>query len=281
MIKNDFIMIIARTIEELKNARLALESTGFVPTMGALHAGHLALIEAAKQAGFTPVASIFVNPTQFGPQEDLARYPRDEAGDIRKLTEAGCALLWLPDVTTMYPKDDATTLHIGPPSLRWEGARRPGHFDGVATVVAKLFGQVRPKAAFFGEKDWQQLQVIKRMVSDLYLPVRVCSVPTVREPDGLALSSRNVYLSAAERQTAPLFHATLRQAAQAMQAGQPAEDVLDNAHKTLDAAGMAPDYLALVHAQTLEPLAQLASPARLIAVVRLGSVRLLDNLPVG
>lgn len=281
MMKSDFIMIIARTFEELENARVALENIGFVPTMGALHAGHLALVEAARQAGFTPAASIFVNPTQFGPQEDLSRYPRDEAGDIAKLTQAGCALLWLPDVTVMYPKGDATTIHIGPPSLNWEGARRPGHFNGVATVVAKLFGQMRPQAAFFGEKDWQQVQVIKRMVADLCLQVRICTVPTVREADGLALSSRNVYLSTAERQIAPLFYATLKQAALTIQAGHHPEAILDQARETLTQAGMTPDYLVLVHAETLEPLTRLLQPARLIAVVRLGPVRLLDNLPVG
>lgn len=274
-------MIIARTLKDLAEARSTLGHTGFVPTMGALHEGHLALVEAAKEAGFTPVASIFVNPTQFGPQEDLSRYPRDEAGDIAKLTEAGCALLWLPDVEIMYPSGDATVIQVGSPSLNWEGQQRPGHFNGVATVVAKLFGQVRPHTAFFGEKDWQQVQVVRRMTQDLCLPVHIATVPIIREADGLALSSRNRYLSATERQTAPRFYATLQQAAQAMQAGVPPVDALNQAKEALVAAGMVPDYVALVQAETLAPLEQLSAPARLIAAARLGPVRLLDNLPVG
>lgn len=281
MTKSDVIMIIARTLEDLANARNVLENIGFVPTMGALHSGHLALVAAAREAGYTPAASIFVNPTQFGPKEDLSRYPRDEAGDIAKLEAAGCSLLWLPDVSTMYPKGDATIIQVGPPSLNWEGQQRPGHFNGVATVVAKLFGQIQPQAAFFGEKDWQQVQVVRRMVKDLCLPVRIVTVPTVREADGLALSSRNQYLSTAERQTAPLFHAALKQAANEMQAGTPPASALQNARNSLLGAGMTPDYVALVHAETLEIIDILVPPARLIAVARLGSVRLLDNLPVG
>lgn len=274
-------MIIARTLKELANARTTLKAIGFAPTMGALHSGHLALVQAAKAAGFSPAASIFVNPTQFGPKEDLSRYPRDEAGDIAKLKAAGCALLWLPDVKTMYPAGDSTIVQVGAPSLNWEGAQRPGHFNGVATVVAKLFGQMQPQAAFFGEKDWQQVQVVRRMVADLCMPLRIVTVPTVREEDGLALSSRNQYLSPAERQTAPLFHATLKQAAQDMQAGTPPAHALQNARDTLAKAGMTTDYIALVHAETLEVINSLEPPARLIAVARLGSVRLLDNLPVG
>lgn len=280
MTKSGVIMIIARTLKELVNARMTLKNMGFVPTMGALHSGHLTLVRAAKAAGFTPAASIFVNPTQFGPKEDLSRYPRDEAGDIAKLEAAGCALLWLPDVETMYPVGDSTSIHVGTPSLNWEGQQRPGHFNGVATVVAKLFGQMQPQAAFFGEKDWQQVQVVRRMVADLCLPVRIVTVPTVREEDGLALSSRNQYLSTTERQIAPLFHAALKQAADDMQAGSPPAHVLQKARETLLKASMTPDYVALVHAETLEVMETLTSPARLIAAARLGPIRLLDNLPV-
>lgn len=273
-------MIIARTLEELSSAHNTLENIGFVPTMGALHQGHLALIEAAKIAGFTPVASIFVNPTQFGPKEDLSVYPRDEAGDIAKLKASGCMLVWIPDVKTMYPADDSTTIQVGPPSLKWEGQQRPGHFNGVATVVTKLFGQIQPKAAFFGEKDWQQVQVIQRVVKDLCLPVRIVTVPTIRDADGLALSSRNQYLCAEERQTAPLFYRALQQAVQDMLAGKAPSDALQKACETLLKAGMEPDYIALVHAETLEPINQLVAPARLIAAAKLGRVRLLDNLPL-
>jgi pantoate--beta-alanine ligase len=273
-------MIIARTQNELAAARATLGATGFIPTMGALHEGHLALVEAAKQARLPPVASIFVNPTQFGPKEDFARYPRDEAGDLAKLEAAGCALVWMPGVDEMYPPGGATTIHIGGPSQHWEGTQRPGHFNGVATVVAKLFGQVRPEAAFFGEKDWQQVQVVRRMVMDLCLPVRIVPVPTMREADGLAMSSRNRYLNAEERKAAPKFHAALKHAVQHLQAGKEPAATLHNARHELAAAGMVPDYVALVHAETLEPLAALQPPARLLAAVRLGHVRLLDNLAV-
>ena len=187
-------MRIARTLSELREARGRLGTElGLVPTMGALHAGHLALVNAARQAGQV-AASIFVNPLQFGPTEDLARYPRDEAGDLAKLEAAGCDLVWLPDAALMYPPDAASTITVGGPATLWEGALRPGHFTGVATVVAKLFGQLRPNAAYFGEKDWQQVQVISRMAADLLLPVKIVPVPTVRELDGLALSSRNRFL---------------------------------------------------------------------------------------
>ena len=274
-------MIIARTLEELAAARATLGDIGFVPTMGALHAGHLKLVEAAREAGLTPVASIFVNPTQFGPKEDFARYPRDEAGDIAKLEAAGCKLVWMPGVEEMYPAEGATSIHVAGPSQRWEGATRPGHFNGVATVVAKLFGQIRPQAAFFGEKDWQQVQVVRRMVADLLLPVRIVPVPTVREADGLALSSRNAYLSPEERRAAPKLHAALQHAVKYLLHGKEPAAILHHTRMELAAAGMVPDYVALVQAQTLEPIAALQTPARLIAAAKLGHVRLLDNLPIG
>jgi pantoate--beta-alanine ligase len=274
-------MIIAKTLPELQTARAALGPVGFVPTMGALHRGHLSLLEAAKAGGRPVAASIFVNPSQFGPHEDFNRYPRDEAGDLAQLAAAGCDLVWLPDVATMYPAGEATTVQVAGPATRWEGSARPGHFAGVATVVAKLFGQLRPEAAYFGEKDWQQVQVITRMVADLLLPVRIVPVPTVREADGLALSSRNRFLLSSEREVAPVLFATLTAAAARLDAGEDVEATLLDARQRLVQAGMAPDYLALVHAHTLEPLTVMERPARLIGAAKLGSVRLLDNFAVG
>ena len=273
-------MIIARTLPELYAARETLGPVGFVPTMGALHRGHLSLLDAAKAAGRPVAASIFVNPAQFGPKEDFNRYPRDEAGDLAKLEGAGCDLVWLPDVATMYPRQEATTIHVAGPAARWEGAARPGHFTGVATVVAKLFGQIRPAAAYFGEKDWQQVQVITRMVTDLLLPVEIVAVPTAREPDGLALSSRNQFLLPPERKAAPVMFATLTKAAAQIAAGEEVAATLHHARHSLAAAGMVPDYLNLVHANTLEPLAALSRPARLIAAAKVSHVRLLDNVPI-
>ncbi len=243
--------------------------------------GHLSLVAAARQAKRPVAASIFVNPLQFGPNEDLARYPRDEAGDLAQLEQAGCDLVWLPDVATMYPPDAASTITVGGPATLWEGAARPGHFAGVATVVAKLFGQVRPQAAYFGEKDWQQVQVIRRFTADFLLPVEIVPVPTVREADGLALSSRNRFLAPAERQAAPALYAALRRAADAIGNGAAVDETIEAAKQSVVASGMAPDYLALVGAETLAPLERFTHPARLIAATRLGSVRLLDNVPVG
>lgn len=274
-------MMIARTLEELNAAREALGPVGFVPTMGALHEGHLALIAAAKAAGKPATASIFVNPTQFGPKDDFARYPRDEAGDLAKLENAGCALVWLPTVDIMYPPHGATQIQVSGPAVHWEGASRPGHFAGVATVVAKLLGQVRPEAAYFGEKDWQQVQVVSRMAADLHLPVRIVPVPTVRDADGLAKSSRNAYLTPEERKTAPALHAALIHAAAEILAGKEVAATLHHARHEVALKGIVPDYIALVHAETLEPLPGFARPARLIAAAKLGHVRLLDNIPVG
>lgn len=274
-------MLIARTFSELRDANKKLAgSLGLVPTMGALHEGHLALIKAARAGSGKVAASIFVNPLQFAPNEDFARYPRDEPGDLAKLASAGCDLVWLPDVATMYPEDAATTISVGGPADLWEGAARPGHFAGVATVVAKLFGQVRPQAAYFGEKDWQQVQVIRRMATDLLLPVQIVPVPTVREKDGLALSSRNRFLTPAERQAAPALYAALAQAALAIAGGTPAAEALAQAETLLAKAGMLTDYLVLVDTQSLAPLQSAIAPARIIAAARLGSVRLLDNVRV-
>ncbi|HEY4043292.1 MAG TPA: pantoate--beta-alanine ligase [Rhodopila sp.] len=275
-------MLIARTLADLRTAcarlRRHADQLAFVPTMGALHDGHRALVRAGVGSGAATVASIFVNPLQFGSNDDLSRYPRDEAADLAVLEAEACALVWLPEVTTMYPPGQATTVLVGGPAERWEGDARPGHFRGVATVCAKLFGQVRPDRAYFGEKDWQQLQVIKQMVADLHLPLEIRAVGTVREADGLAMSSRNRFLSATERATAPTLYATLRQTAQAIGAATPPAQALATARENLASAGFGVDYFALVEAATLTPVDRLRSDARLIATARLGTVRLLDNI---
>lgn len=272
-------MLIARTLPELRAATADANNIALVPTMGALHAGHLSLLRAAKASGGISVASIFVNPLQFGPNEDFAAYPRDEAGDLAQLAAAGCDVVWLPAAAIMYPPAAACTIVVAGPALRWEGERRPGHFAGVATVVAKLFGQVRPARAYFGEKDWQQVQVLRRVVEDLVLPVDVVAVPTVREPDGLALSSRNRFLKPAERAAAPALYAALQNAAQALRPGLATAHTLHDADATLSRAGMAVDYMAVVDPITLEPLEIMTGPARLLAAAKLGAVRLLDNIP--
>ena len=278
-------MLIARTLPELRAAcaRLRAEAgaLALVPTMGALHEGHRTLVRTGVASGAATAASIFVNPLQFGPNDDLSRYPRDEAGDLAALEAEGCALVWLPDVATMYPSGEATTVIVDGPSARWEGDARPGHFRGVATVCAKLFGQVRPDRAYFGEKDWQQLQVVKRMVADLLLPLEIVGVATVREPDGLAMSSRNRFLTAAERSVAPALYATLRSAGQAVAGGVAVLDALAAARDGLGGHGFGVDYLALVDGPSLAPIDTLIPGARLVTAARLGAVRLLDNIGVG
>ena len=278
-------MLIARTLPDLRAAcarlRRHAESLAFVPTMGALHAGHRALVRQAVSSGAATVASIFVNPLQFGPSEDLSRYPRDEPGDLAALEAEGCALAWLPNVATMYPPGEATAVLVRGPAERWEGEMRPGHFLGVATVCAKLFGQVRPDRAYFGEKDWQQVQVVKRMVADLLLPLEIVGVQTVREEDGLALSSRNRFLSAADRAVAPALVAGLRAVAARVADGEAADAPLAEARAGLTAKGFAVDYVALVEGPTLAPLTHAAPDARLIVAAKLGSVRLIDNIAAG
>jgi pantoate--beta-alanine ligase len=277
-------MLIARTLPDLRAAcaqlRSSADALALVPTMGALHEGHRTLVRTGVASGATTVASIFVNPLQFGPTEDLSRYPRDEAGDLASLKAEGCALAWLPDVATMYPPNEATTVVVEGPSARWEGDARPGHFRGVATVCAKLFGQVRPDRAYFGEKDWQQLQVVKRMVADLLLPLEIVGVETVREADGLAMSSRNRFLTVAERGVAPALNATLRRVVREMAGGTPVAEALNEALEALGRAGFEVDYLALVDGPTLAPIDALDAGARVIAAARLGTVRLLDNIGV-
>ena len=274
-----------RDIETLRREVAALRDGGariaLVPTMGALHAGHMALVAEARARGAQVVASIFVNPKQFGPAEDLSTYPRREATDARMLDEAGCAILWAPPVEEMYPEGFATNLSVAGVSDGLDGAARPGHFDGVATVVLKLFNQVRPDVAFFGEKDFQQLAVIRRMAEDLDLGVEIAGVPTQRDADGLALSSRNAYLSEEERRAARALPRALGEAAAAIQDGTAVAEALESARSRLAKAGFDPiDYVALCDAATLEPVETLERPARLLAAARLGRTRLIDNIAV-
>ena len=271
-------MQIVRNSEELARARVE-GRLALVPTMGALHAGHLALIDEAKRRADRVAASIFVNPAQFGANEDFGRYPRREGEDARMLEEAGCDLIWMPSVADVYPEGFSTTVHVGGVSQRWEGEARPGHFDGVATVVAKLLASVRPDVALFGEKDFQQLAVIRRLVADLNFPVEIIAVPTVREEDGLALASRNAYLSLDERGRAAALPRALNYARNAIREGAPTRLVLDTARKSLVEAGFSRiDYFALVDGATLEPLEAGADEARLIAAAVIGATRLIDNL---
>lgn len=259
-----------------RGGRLAL-----VPTMGALHPGHMALITEAKNRTDWVAASIFVNPMQFGASEDLDKYPRREAEDARMLEEAGCDLLWLPSVADIYPPGFATKVSVSTVSERWEGEVRPGHFDGVATVVAKLLLSVAPDVALFGEKDFQQLAVIHRMVSDLNMPVEIVGVSTVRDADGLALSSRNAYLSVDERKRAVALPQALETARTVIQSGNSVSEALQNAQNSLQNAGFSRvDYFALVDAATLEPLDRPRGEMRLIAAAVLGTTRLIDNLAV-
>jgi pantoate--beta-alanine ligase len=249
--------------------------------MGALHAGHLALVEEAKARADKVAVSLFVNPTQFGANEDFGRYPRREAQDTAMLEEAGCDLLWIPSVADIYPRGFSTAIRVGGLSQRWEGEARPGHFDGVATIVAKLLLSVRPDVAVFGEKDFQQLVVIRRMVADLNIPVEIAAVPTVREEDGLALSSRNAYLSKDERGRAAALPRALEQARRSILDSIPVATALDTASKSLVEAGFSRiDYFALVDCATLEPLTVPAGEMRLIAAAVIGGTRLIDNLAV-
>ena len=237
---------LARTIGELRAGCEALRrrfaALALVPTMGALHDGHRALVREAGTGGAAVVTSIFVNPLQFAANEDLSRYPRDEAGDLAILEAAGCHLVWLPDVAAMYPPGDATTIDVAGPAELWEGEARPGHFRGVATVCARLFGQVRPDRAYFGEKDWQQLQVVRRMVADLHLPLEIVGVPTVREPDGLALSSRNRFLTAADRAVAPRLFAVLQATSRELAIGRASRRAAEFSARRIGACGL-PDRL--------------------------------------
>jgi len=258
-----------RDIAQLRTARASLDGTvALVPTMGALHPGHMKLVDIAKAHADHVIGSIFVNPIQFAPTEDLSRYPRQEEEDAALLADAGVAILWAPDVAMMYPQGFATTVSVAGLSEGLCGASRPGHFDGVATVVSKLFGQVRPDIALFGEKDWQQLQVIRRMTADLDLGVEIIGVPTERESDGLAMSSRNAYLSVADRQAAVALPKVLKAAASAIAAGGDEAEICAKARESITTAGFAIEYLE-------------RRDDRLLAAARIGSTRLIDNFSVG
>lgn len=278
-------MQLARTLETLRKTVAELKSDGgtlaLVPTMGALHDGHMALVARAREVADHVAASIFVNPTQFGEGEDLDAYPRSENEDCENLEAAGCELVWIPPSPEVYPAGFSTTVRVEGVSGGLCGEARPGHFDGVATVVAKLFNQILPDVALFGEKDYQQLAVIRRMARDLDFTLDIVGVPTVREADGLALSSRNAYLSDDERQRAVALPNALREAGETIIGGGDVGTALDAAGAKLEAAGFAPiDYIELRDADSLAPLDRLESPARLLAAAKIGRTRLIDNIAV-
>ncbi|MFA5121264.1 pantoate--beta-alanine ligase [Zavarzinia sp.] len=254
---------------------------GFVPTMGALHAGHLSLVEMARARADRVVVSIFVNPTQFGPSEDFSKYPRQERADAARLAAFGVDVLYAPTVDEMYPAGATTAVTVGGVTDRLEGVCRPGHFSGVATVVTKLLNQVRPDLAVFGEKDYQQLLVVRRMVADLDLAVDIVPGPTVREADGLAMSSRNAYLSSEDRAVAAALPATLSFVASQLRGGLDAAPLLEAGRTRLLKAGFSEvQYLDLADAETLAPLDRADRPARLLVAAKVGATRLIDNVAV-
>jgi pantoate--beta-alanine ligase len=248
--------------------------------MGALHEGHLSLIHQARRDCDLVVVSLFVNPLQFGEGEDFERYPRNEERDALMAEQAGADVLFMPTVQDIYPRP-STKVTVPVVSSRWEGEMRPGHFDGVATVVCKLFHIVAPQVAYFGQKDFQQCAVVRRMVEDLNMRVEIRICPTLREPDGLAMSSRNVYLNADERKIAPRLYAELQSASARILDGRlPVDEVLSMAKNELADAGFSVEYFALVDAESLEPLSEYRAPAALITAARLGRTRLIDNVQV-
>jgi pantoate--beta-alanine ligase len=274
---------VLETVEAFRRARQGVpEPLGLVPTMGALHEGHLSLLRQARAACATVAMSLFVNPAQFGPAEDLSRYPRPLQRDLDLARTAGVDLVFHPPVEEMYPPDFATAVEVSGPASRWEGEHRPGHFRGVATVVARLLGIVGPQVAYFGEKDWQQLQVVRRMVRDLAIPVQIAPCQIVREPDGLALSSRNVYLEPEQRQYATALSRALRTGQGRVAGGERDALAVRRAIEAvlLDTPGLRPDYVAVVDPESLEPLERLDRPARALIAARLGKVRLIDNAPL-
>lgn len=276
---------IVRTVSELRRSvaewRAAGENVAVVPTMGALHEGHLSLVRAALASADRVIVTLFVNPKQFNSAADLAAYPRTEFEDAAKLAPLGADLLFCPDGDEMYPAGFATTISIAGVSEGLCGAQRPGHFDGVATVVAKLFLQTQADLAFFGEKDFQQLHVVKRLAADLNIPIDVIGCPTIREDDGLAMSSRNIRLSAADRKTAAALAAALTEAATRIQEGASVEDAIaDACDRILSAGFQSVEYLELRAEDDLAPLSSLARDGRLIVAAHLGGTRLIDNVPV-
>jgi len=271
-----------RTIPELREhlqmERSAQRTIGLVPTMGAFHAGHVSLMERARQTTDVVVVSLFVNPTQFGPSEDLAAYPRDEQRDAAMAAKAGVDVLFGPPVEEIYPAGFQTTVTVGALAEPLEGTQRPGHFDGVATVVAKLLNIVQPEVAFFGQKDAQQALIVRRVVRDLDIPARIEVCPTVREPDGLAMSSRNAYLEPAERERAVALRRALDAAEQAVAAGErDAGAVATAAHAAMAPYGVEPEYLALVDAESLAPVDHIDGEILVALAARVGHARLIDN----
>jgi pantoate--beta-alanine ligase len=277
---------VMHTLAPLRQAiaryRAAGETIALVPTMGALHEGHLALIRFARKKAKRVVVSVFVNPTQFAPQEDFSTYPRTWAADLAALRRVGADLVWAPSVALMYPEGFATLISPeGPARAGLEDAFRPHFFRGVATVVAKLFLQCQPDVAVFGEKDYQQLIVVTRMVRDLAMPLRIFGVPTVREGDGLALSSRNAYLEPKERTAAPTLYRVLTKAAKQIVEGRPIARAIADGRKAIVRAGFVLDYLEARHAETLQPVHSLRDgPVRLLVAAKLGATRLIDNVAV-
>jgi pantoate--beta-alanine ligase len=277
-------MDLITTVEDMRGWRSGVHGrAGLVPTMGYLHEGHLSLVRASLQRCDTTMVSIFVNPLQFGPREDLARYPRDIERDLTLLKAAGVACVFMPDAATMYPPGFATSIDVGPVVTRLEGAFRPGHFQGVATVVCKLFTITGPDVAYFGEKDAQQLLVIRRMVADLNLPVEIVGLPIVRESDGLAMSSRNVYLSPEERCQALVLSRSLRLAEERYEEGERRAEAIRRAVRRLiqSAPGAAIDYVSVADAETLDELRTIDRPALVSLAVRFGGTRLIDNTTLG
>lgn len=280
-------MQVIRSIAGIRAAVAAARATGrtiaFVPTMGALHAGHVSLVRAAARDGAFVVVSIFVNPTQFGPNEDFSRYPRDEPGDLDKCRRAGAHALFLPATEEIYPPGASTVVHVGGVTDGLCGPHRPGHFDGVATVVAKLFNIVGPDRAYFGEKDFQQLVVVRRMTADLNLPVEIVGCPTVREPDGLAMSSRNAYLSADERLRATAIHRSLALIAAVVAAGErDTGRLVARAREALEREARPDkiDYFSAVDPESLREVPAVGGPTLFAVALRIGRTRLIDNVLV-
>ena len=266
----------------VSRARRAGRPIGLVPTMGALHAGHLSLMQASRSDGCTTVVSIFVNPTQFGPREDFARYPRDETGDLEKCRQAGVECVFLPDVKSMFRSRSVTTVQVGKLGDHLCGPFRPGHFVGVATVGAKLVNIVQPDRAYFGEKDAQQLAIIRRMACDLDFPLEVVGCPTLREPDGLAMSSRNSYLTSGQRMQATSIYRALTAARERILAGECDPVVVQlTCRKILDDAGPhRVDYISVVDPEFLQPVDRIAGPVLVAMAIHIGATRLIDNLRV-
>lgn len=279
----DTVTTVAAVREQVRRWRSEGRRVAFVPTMGNLHAGHLSLIEAARRHGERFIASIFVNPMQFGPNEDYAQYPRTPTKDADMLTAAGCNLMFMPDVAEIYPNGAERATRVDVPSLSrvLDGEIRPGHFEGVSTIVATLFHIVEPDVAIFGEKDFQQLTIIRRMVADLCMAVEIVGAPTVRDSDGLAMSSRNQYLTPAEREVAPRIYQALQAAANRLQAGDTEFSSIERTGvQALTTAGMKPDYFSVRRAQDLGAPAPDTTHLVVLTAARLGKARLIDNIQV-